>query len=1371
MDQIDFDTEKSLQAALDARASASSSKLSADPASINLSLPTRKRLIRKPLPDVPNRSASASMAGSSAGARDSTGNSSSSSSSVQISGTGASSMLTVGDVNDYHTAMQRRGTHSDILSRHDAPRHHAASLEASRSKAREVLEEQRIELSWWPNIADVAAIDQETCRAPKLPEGAEDTASIVLSQENRHHLENVLHHCMLSLSEDHQTLAVETDTLLGPLEACIATLTESQALAALQRTASVLWRVDALVRSSEQQGSGNKTDSSMGALGMRWPKLAWRGSGARLATGAESDGTGMDSSLLAPSSVQSSTMRAARKRDVAMRLLSNAFWMAGVGVGDGAGLGIGLDMAAEAALSGGNPTTTSKAAPAAPRKSVGAAPNLLLRGAAPTVALSKTENEDEKKEASESPSEQKAEVEKQSETRLPDEKEGEKRKVESLHAEEHSTLTERLAMQLKSGTRPSSKSTSPDRTSRSSMKADAAAGSAEEAKMTVCKIMVNVRDDRPFLGSEEGEGKDTVRRRRRSETVTVTAAERRRMNASTKSDATVKFKPTDEGHAVVGEASVKWQPDVYEGNELLLNPLKSDMATKDDDGSDESGVNLIGGTFEVHADSQEHADTIATILDVGLFVASALALEQAFLQNCGMRDAYKAEEVTSILPSPDGKRQEQADSGSANAEDKLRSPRELDGFHPNDPSSRSYSRWSRGLWNIIQSGHHVTSSKEESNGNHAIGFPRSKTVESSHKGSGGRKAAYTRLGKMITSFGGGTRRPLTAEDDVIKPLAVAEEREDSDSRGEEYQEADSARKRTLSDTGPSGREVKTASARKLPPLSVSPHICGVEYVADGTDKNTNSCTFLDAFLDRQSFALLVEGFGGPLNFIPEVNDGNHGKGRRLATPSLQSKAVSSKEGAIEGGSTSSSFSVASSQRTASTAASRATANTTTSNTTNATSATSATNATSKAKDGRQGHYRREISFYQHGGPSRDVSLGQAIEEAAARAVSLSLEGEVKKTKAEKDSKKSASDATKQRLAEGCSQSVEGFKVAQFVYASDRISMFATVLPPPTPPKPFDDAGEDSKKDVEVQAHPPASASSSNESADAAAAANAPRANLDTARAAGATAKSPESGTKLSTRSMIYLWTTSMRTGKQTAIAGMTDATYLLSFGKFLEAIVQQPRLFANVIQSGEYLLLDGQAVSDSKFDLVRLFKIGRVLIKIQVQPIYLFNLLIEGPVVVTQDEAGGEKLRRIDHMTEERGESETESEQGLVDEDEKRAKRVINRTRLEIQRFFASTKEQVSSLEHLFVARELDERGKTIKKVPSKDVSESDEAPDATSTALTLLSRLKTSLRSAEFELYSDLKEADGKCIESAIFSWQCLEADFSVKLLLLQRA
>ncbi|PWN92723.1 hypothetical protein FA10DRAFT_263481 [Acaromyces ingoldii] len=1292
MDQIDFDTEKSLQSALDARAAASSSssKSSGDPASINLSLPTRKRLIRKPLPDVPNRSASASVTG---------GNSNSNSSST-------ANTPTLGEFTASYTEMQGRGTHSDILGRHDAPRHHAATLEASRVKAKDLVEKQRIELSWWPDMSEVVAIDQASTSSTS----SSSKGGIVLNQDCRIHLVNVLHHCLLSLADGHETLAVEPETLVGPLEACIATLTEPQALSALQRTASVWWRVDALVRSSEQQCG--KGDNGSGALGMRWPRLAWRGGRS-----AGADAFGADSSLMPPPSVPSSTMRAARKRDVAMRLLSNAFWMAGVGIGDGAGLGIGLEMATEAALSA---PATPVAAAATPKKPVGAAPNLLLRGAAPTVALSKAGDDEEQPRKTEG--EEVKEAGEQKKRREEERgKKDEEKKDEGAHADEHSTLTERLAMQLKSGTRPGSKSTSPDRASRSSTQRDAESD-VEEAKMTVCKVCVNVHDN-GLLGNAGGEGGSTIRRRR-SGTATMTAAERRQLNASTRSDATLKFRPTN-GHAIVGHASVLWQPNEFHGNELFLNPLASDVATKNDDRSDGSRINFLGGTFDVQADTKEHADTIGTVLDVGLYVACSMALEEAFLHDCSIRTSLREEELPPNSPPLGSFNQLESGDSSAVPVIKAHDHLEGEGIHSNDLSERSYTRWSRGFWNMIQSSNPATPAKDGGPGSrHSVGFPRTRTTDSASKGSDGRKTAYTRLGRMITSFGG-SRRPATAEGDGTKSPVVLEEDEDEDQ--------ELIRQRRHSESNPMDN-VKTASLRGPPPSSVSPHISRAQEDVNKGAESADGAAFLDNFLDRQTFALLVEGLGGPLGSSAASIEGSNFKGRRMATPSPSSKTSSTREGP-DPGVTSSTFSVASSQRTASTAASKSTANTT---------ASTATSATTRAREGREGFFLREVNFYQHGGPSRDVSLGQAIEEAAARAMSLSLESEAKKAKAERESKKEASGTSK-RLPEGCSHSVEGFKVAQFVHASDRISMFATVLPPPTPPKNLDDPVIDGEKGVEEQKA--SSTSNAIDIADVAAVAKALRTDHDTARAAVALAEPTAQGEKSSSRSMIHLWTASMRTGNQTTVMEMTDATYLLSFGKFLEAIVMHPKLFANVIQSGEHLVLGGQIGIDSKFDLVRLFKLGRVLIKIQVQPIALFNLLIEGPVVITQNDAGGERMAQRVGKDEERGESETESERGLVDEEERRAKKILNRTRLEVQRFFASIKEQISSLEHLFVARELDERGNTVKATTSKGTPIQGEDMDASSRPLTLLSRLKTSLRAAEFDLYSSLKDADAGSI------------------------
>jgi hypothetical protein len=205
---------------------------------------------------------------------------------------------------------------------------------------------------------------------------------------------------------------------------------------------------------------------------------------------------------------------------------------------------------------------------------------------------------------------------------------------------------------------------------------------------------------------------------------------------------------------------------------------------------------------------------------------------------------------------------------------------------------------------------------------------------------------------------------------------------------------------------------------------------------------------------------------------------------------------------------------------------------------------------------------------------------------------------------------------------------------------------------------------------------------------------------------------------------ILLWSANVKTEANTPIKSMSEASYLVSYGFFLESILSHPK-FAEE--------------KESKYDIVRLFKVGDVTIKFQVQPIIVFDLLLEGPVVMTKRE-----------------------KPAPAKEDDKK----LNETRLEVQGFYACVKNQISRLEHIFVARDVDEKGKTIRPSPAlvrqlssasgtltdeegSDVGDSsqdsqldrlDKGAYSSNEPLSLLSKLKKSFRRQEFELYDLLK-------------------------------
>ncbi|CAD6980451.1 unnamed protein product [Tilletia controversa] len=311
---------------------------------------------------------------------------------------------------------------------------------------------------------------------------------------------------------------------------------------------------------------------------------------------------------------------------------------------------------------------------------------------------------------------------------------------------------------------------------------------------------------------------------------------------------------------------------------------------------------------------------------------------------------------------------------------------------------------------------------------------------------------------------------------------------------------------------------------------------------------------------------------------------------------------------------------------------------------------------------------------------------------------------------------------------------------------------------------------------------------------------------------------------------VWMWEADVKSGKQSVPRIMSESTYLLSFAKYLEALVYHPALRSTLLENGaqspeddadttinskklqsikERLRRDSTdkdatgknntkridifdpANEPRRFDVARLFRVGRALVKICVRPVTVFNLMIEGPVITLPGGpgagtalpwvsgrkavvgAGGggsggskknapdpgrasfESARRIDvgpgklagsssscssSTTGGRGGGGGHKVQ-LDDPD-------LEEARLEIQRFYAGVKDVISRLEDVLVERELDEKGMTIKRKPADNGStDTLNAGGGAMDALSLLHRVKNGLREDEFDLYDVLKDTSSDFI------------------------
>ncbi|KAJ9476131.1 PIPK domain-containing protein [Pseudozyma hubeiensis] len=420
--------------------------------------------------------------------------------------------------------------------------------------------------------------------------------------------------------------------------------------------------------------------------------------------------------------------------------------------------------------------------------------------------------------------------------------------------------------------------------------------------------------------------------------------------------------------------------------------------------------------------------------------------------------------------------------------------------------------------------------------------------------------------------------------------------------------------------------------------------------------------------------------------------------------------------------------------------------------------------------------REEVAFYQRLSDNRDVPLGQVIEELGIRACALEADNDAA-SKAAQDSRivagkshisgakdrndasarprNSAYDAPEQRL--------------QFIHGSCRIKLVATVLPTRLYSTEIEDGMQ---HEAESRAQPTAGSAAvspslkptrSRESdvSAIAAASHTDKEVADTAFAVAETAvQAAETGASRplvdqrgsGSTSGIWMWNASAKSGWQAKATPMSESTYLLSFARYLEAISYHPALrraaglepasakgyggLAKVQQQlrqgkGE----DSRSVAEGP-NLLRFFRSGRSLVKVQVQPLVLFDLQLEGPYLKTSNERRRERKQK------------------QAQAEKRRLKQIADSTRLEIQRFFASVKGTTTKLEDVFVSRDLDESGKTIRRKSAAQHAEKGQTnvtglpsassnsalPDQVAEPMNLLTSLRSSLRSDEFELYESLQ-------------------------------
>ncbi|EPQ25790.1 uncharacterized protein PFL1_06657 [Pseudozyma flocculosa PF-1] len=1461
------------------------SKTSNWKASIELSLATRRRLIRKPLPQLPGE-------------------------------------------ND---------TDDDDRSR----------LGDSSSSNRRLEDELRDAEDWWPESlpesVDAATPANGSLLFPKRQKQQLDGG---LDDQSSQHLLTILHYaalappCQLPLSSEAATgvsgYVVDArllESLYDALAEALEYLSKREVLASLQRTASIRWRAEAQLRNAAA-ASASQADSTQGSTS-KWARFAWPAAALGRAYREAQRGTlpPLPADLAACDAQHAEEAfqpfggdPRIRKRDVAIKILSNAVWFVrnygpAAGVETLYGRYPGPNEPSVEAVDDGDETAASttphRSAPPASRrvsealmKPHGGRPNFLAKST-PTTALSGTATPEPVTEASSpSPSSTAPAVpDDSSEPVAADASVGQdasgsakerdattamtdgaaapvpappvlappskamehlaslnaasgaalRAKAQAMHKGEGGTdafaegISQRLAHQ---SSRPSLRSTTSYLTEAEAAETAAlekaereylamlGKGCDEWAKMVVCRLLADFE-----VEEESDEGRDTLKAKNSKQGQAL--AEQLRVdgpqtisNISTRSDRTARAAKVA---AAEDDRPVVWMPEVFEGDDIFGGGAVEVRRPQDrQDHLDR--VKLIGGSFHIKVKDAREKQAMSSILELAVYAGCSMILETSFLRDS---DAARPKVVrvptrtASTLPQPlpagvhvPHRRQSTLSSSLSRGESEQSQASEPE--KTSSPSSPTQShkasssrRWTKSLWGMLHARGHPASvdggaaaaAEDEADGADATGgggvarkrslqlsrtmsghgdgsagferrrsskgsvgdgLPRSKTISqheprssissitssigatfgslhsrdpSDHSSASLSSRANAKLGRLIGVFG--------------RVLPEAAPHGEQDAGDAEPQQPALLRERRASVPNRSSSEVSQASAvatktlqpvrvTKFPPaepgpspLTSSPELAMLSFYRQQV-AGVDAQAYIDAFMRLQSIGFLCEDRAEGVTFATPSNGIS-------ATGELHPQ-VGVKEGTVR----SSAASLHSLQSTASRRGHQL------------------LSAEVRRSGGVvvNGFRREEVAFYQRLSNSRDVPLGQVVEELCVRAGSL---------EAEEGASANGGAATSDKRPVAPEQRVH------FLHGEFHVKVTATMLPAATvgthtasgpaaatagKQGAEGGVGDESERSRDV---PSEDASIASNDADISAVAAALRTDKEAAKTAVAVAETAvqaaERGTqvlvdgKTSSESSIWMWNANGSSGWQGRARPMSESTYLMSFARYLEAILYHPALqrVGGLEDAGRQAKQQGvrtdaglqkqlregrdeasRSVAEGAH-LLRMFRSGRAVIKVVTQPIRVYDLVIDGPVMhgrpkpISAEAAAANRRRG----REKRAKAQSGALQAVLED-----------TRLEVQKFFASAKQQMTALEDLFVARELDETGKTIRRNPidaamfAEDGADGDKAFDGGSLArsvdsrttvsgtvaepLTLLARLQVSLRTDEFELYDALKGIRG---------------------------
>ncbi|PWN52359.1 hypothetical protein IE53DRAFT_287745 [Violaceomyces palustris] len=1321
-------------------------------------------------------------------------------------------------------------------------------------EARRLEEEQRLAGAWWPSSLP----EPDTSPFGKVADqdGVPAGAGPGLDDQSSQHLALLLHCAAQSsgllVQADRDLAASLLSDLTRSVLESISWISNKELLASLQRTASIRWRAEAQIRAAAALDSSAASNTA--STTSRWARFAWPAAALGKAYREAHRETPVSISLapslgIAPGRHLLYGEQRIRKRDVAIRILSNAVWFArhygsAQGVESlvvssmGAGDSIDSD---EDGKKDSLPTAVSavSALPPPPPIKKGGLPNFISKTSA-TIALSGTVTPESGISSS---SASQVDVGKQ-----PPPRSGEGQlmsKEISSNAKKHSKAIEQLsslsaasghALQAQAKAMGTEDDASSIRSRTASVNipilsrpgmseaeaAETAAlelaekefaekvdkGCQEWAKMVVCRLCVH------FVG------------------VAIPPIEGEMSNKSgsafsTRSDQTVRDDNLERDEARL----VDWRPDVFEGDDIFEQGWNTANAARSD--LDSERIKFVGGTFFVHSHDPSERSRIKRLLEVLLYAGCSMILEAAMLADSGAprqnpstypngQHAFLTSSTEKELPQVGGGEISEATAAMGST------PSPAEGSKSSTP--KASRRWTKGLWSIFQTGganggSEITPATEAessiisraarsslnlvrtSTGGEveslsrrpSLGMPRSKTRDERRSGSSGAKKnpiglswsssshhsrepsdpsslgskANLRITRLMSALSKAHGRSESIDEEPVARFSLSDDI-DPESQVKEVDSKFSTIKPPL----PPKEAFRSIIHQQGPwPVTTSPELFKAGF---GKIARAKSTGFYLSFLSKQSITLLLEG-REPITFATASD-----RWQRSTKPAA---------------------SYASSTPSASEAAAKL------KNSHSGAPAPSLTavgdpslnaKVTSSVAGGRQD----TVAFFNRMAKSQDTPLGQVIEEMCVRACSLEAESNLanpddrnKAKKAKKGEK--AKEAESPAKSNGDKSLYDAPKpTMSFIQGRFKVTVSATVLPASlartlagwqessssTRNHQPSDAGDSGSIVSSVYSAGDVLTSSRSEETDIAAVAAALHTDRESAKTAVAVAETAvqvaERGGTISLvegspglDSGLWMWNANVRNSWQSSARRMSESTYLMSFARYLEALLYHPALrdaddlHPKTLEEAKAKLKLGDAdISGGKekagqvnFDIARMFRLGTALVKIQVHPIVVYDLMIEGPVLIPSRSRKGPQNQAKRAEEAERRKAQT------VEDGE-----ILETTRLEIQAFFASVKRHIGALEDIFVARELDDKGLTIKSKRLNSISLTDLGSDAASSSassssafsiinsdrrvsirgsdcdlpiqgasaepLSLLNRLKSSLRADEFELYQALK-------------------------------